>query len=342
MCILIPAMKRMSAIALALFLALSAHGQQSWVPEGPRPNTRGQVENIDDGEVVGAADAIAVHPANPDIVFLGTVNGGIWRTNNATAQKPIWTHQTDDQVSLSIGSLEFDPTDSTHQTLVAGVGRFSSLSNAGGMRSGLLRTADGGATWTMIDGGGALRGLNISGVAPRGTVILLAANDADNPNNTGIWRGTSSGQGWTKISGRAGTGLPQGASVALAGAPSDPNKIYTNVSGMGLYRSDNAGAKWNKISTPAMDALIGSADNIKISVGKHSNVYAAIDVNGRLAGVFRSDNSGSTWTAMDLPGTVEGGPHAGSQGSFCSLGCQFPHCRGRRPGYRNSGTTIPL
>jgi hypothetical protein len=306
----------MYAIALALFLFLNAHGQQLWVPEGPRPNTRGQVENIDDGEVVGAADAIAVHPANPDIVFLGTVNGGIWKTNNATAQKPVWTHQTDDQVSLSIGSLEFDPTDSTHRTLVAGVGRFSSLSNAGGMRSGLLRTTDGGATWTLIDGGGALRGLNISGVAPRGSVILLAANDADNPNNTGIWCGTNSGHGWTRLSGRAGTGLPQGASVALAGDPSDPNKIYTNVSGMGLYRSDNAGASWNKISNPTMDALIGSADNIKISVGKHSNVYAAIDVNGHLAGVFRSGNSGSTWTAMDLPGTVEGGVHAGGQGSI--------------------------
>jgi photosystem II stability/assembly factor-like uncharacterized protein len=301
---------------LTLFLFLTAHAQQLWVPEGPRPNTRGQVENIDDGEVVGAADAIAVHPANPDIVFLGTVNGGIWRTNNATAPKPTWTHLTDDQISLSIGSLEFDSTDSTHQTLVAGVGRFSSLSNAGGMRSGLLRTTDGGATWTMIDGDGALRGLNISGVAPRRTVILLAANDADNPNNAGIWRGINSGQVWTKISGHAGSGLPQGASATLAGDPSDPNKIYTNVSGIGLYRSDNVGAKWTKISNPAMDAFIGSADNIKISVGKHSNVFAAIDVNGHLAGVFRSDNSGSTWAPMDLPRTMEGGAHAGGQGSI--------------------------
>jgi hypothetical protein len=37
-------------------------------------------------------------------------------------------------------------------------------------------------------------GRNISGVAPRGAVILLSADDADNPSTTGIWRSTNSGQ----------------------------------------------------------------------------------------------------------------------------------------------------
>ena len=97
------------------------------------------------GEVVGAVKAVAAHPANPDIVYVGSVNGGVWRTRNAQNATPTWEQLTDAQLSLSIGALEFDPTDSTHRTLVTGTGRFSSLSRIGGSLIGLLRTTDGGA-----------------------------------------------------------------------------------------------------------------------------------------------------------------------------------------------------
>jgi hypothetical protein len=55
-----------------------------------KPNTNGQVENIDDGEVVGAVNALAPHPTNADIFFVASVNGGVWRTANATAPRPSW------------------------------------------------------------------------------------------------------------------------------------------------------------------------------------------------------------------------------------------------------------
>ena len=36
----------------------------------------------------GAIEAIAIHPSNPDIVYVGAVNGGIWKTKNAFVNWP--------------------------------------------------------------------------------------------------------------------------------------------------------------------------------------------------------------------------------------------------------------
>lgn len=55
---------------------------------GPTYVTGGQVEGISlapDYRVSGAIQRIAVDPANADRVWVGTVNGGVWGTTNATA-----------------------------------------------------------------------------------------------------------------------------------------------------------------------------------------------------------------------------------------------------------------
>ena len=296
-----------------LLLCLAVDGTVSaqaleWVPRGPGPNTGGQVENIANREVVGAIHAVAPHPTNADVVYVGAVNGGVWMTSNAMAASPTWVRMTDAEESLSIGALEFDPTDATNQTLVAGIGGFSSF-GVSGARTGLLRTTD-GATWMSIDGGGALDGLNISGVAPRGNTFVVAAT------NGGIFRSTDLGANFTQISGGPGTGLPAGASFDLTSDPTNASRLFTNAGGNGVYRSTDSGATWTKVSDAAMDALISVAGNIEIAVGTSNNVYVAIVTGGQLAGVFRSPDGGATWAAMDLPTTVEGGIHPGGQGNI--------------------------
>jgi len=292
---------------------------QTWVAQGPGPSTHGQVENIAGAEVIGAIRVVAAHPTDANIVYVGAVNGGIWRTSTAMTGRPTWEQQTDRKQSLSMGAMEFDPTDPSHETLVAGIGRFSSLAEYGGALSGLLRTTNGGALWNVIGGGGALSGLNVSGVAPRGSIITISVNEADNPQNVGIWRSTNTGSSWAKISGNNGTGLPNGASSCLVSDRSKPDQLFTNAGALGLYRSNDAGATWTKVSNTAMDAVVSQADNLKIGIGAHAGVYAvyvAVDVGGRLAGIFRSDNNGNSWTAMDLPDTPDGGIHPGAQGGI--------------------------
>jgi hypothetical protein len=287
-----------------------------WVPNGPGPNSHGQVENITRGEVVGAINAVALHPTDENIVFVGAVNGGIWRTDNAMATNPTWNQQTDTAQSLSIGALEFDPTDASNQTLVAGIGRFSSFLRMGGARTGLLRTTD-GSTWTAINGRGTLNGLNISGIAPRGNTLVISVNASNSSANRGIWRSTDTGVNWKQISGDANSGLPAGPAFDLASDPTNPEILYTNAGGNGIYRSKDTGATWNRVSNAAMNGLISTNRNAEIAVGSSNNVYVAIiNTSGQISGVYRSGDGGNNWTAMDLPSTADGGLHPGGQGTI--------------------------
>lgn len=286
-----------------------------WTPQGPRPTTDGQVEGIADGEVVGAVKAVAAHPTDPDVVYVGSVNGGVWRTRNARSARPTWEQLTDRERSLSVGALEFDQTDSTHQTLVAGTGRFSSLKRVGGMLIGVLRTGDGGATWTTLDAGGQFRAFHICDVAARGDTIVIATN------NAGVFRTTDAGNSWSRISGAVGTGLPPGVSFALAGDPTRPTHLFAHVGTAGIFRSTDTGGTWRKASNGAMDALLAQAVNVKISAGINDNAFVAIAGLGGLTGLFRSGDGGTTWTALDLPFTTEAGGvlfglHPGRQASI--------------------------
>ncbi len=197
-------------------------GGSIWVSQGAGPAQFGQIENVvPDNEVVGAVHSLAAHPANADILYLGGVNGGVWKTTNATAISPTWVPLTDLENGLSIGALEFDPTDGTHQTLVAGIGRFSSFGRSGPFRTGILRTTDGGATWVAFDGGGVLLDKNISGVAARDVTIVVSMNFASPffSSDTGVYRSVDDGVTFTQVSAGDGTltGLPGGLSYDLEG-----------------------------------------------------------------------------------------------------------------------------
>ena len=312
---------RITSIAVLLLIALAEDAPAQWVEQGPGPNTQGQVEGISQKPVVGAINTVVTHPTDAATIYVGAVNGGIWKTTNATAATPTWVEQLGVNRALSIGAIAFDPTDGTNQTLIAGVGRFSSFLSRGSDRVGVWRTTDGGTNWTLVSGaGGTVTGLNITGVAPRGATLVVSANAADTFTNRGVWRSTNTGGAWTQISGAVGTGLPAGPSFDLASDPSNNARLFTNSGGSGIYRSLDTGATWTKVSNAAMDAVMaGGTSNVKISIGASNNVYVAI-VGGanRLAGLFRSGDGGTNWTALDLPTTVEAGNpvgiHPGGQG----------------------------
>jgi hypothetical protein len=308
--------RRFATILLVGLCTAHVSAQLKWVAQAPGPTTIGQVENIADREVVGAVNALAPHPTNPDILYVASVNGGLWRTTNAMAPQPSWVPLTDGQQSQSFGAIEIDPTDATSSTIVAGSGRFSSLRREGGARIGVLRSTDAGKTWTSLNTGGLLTGLNIAAVVPRGATIAIGANDADNLSRVGVWRTTNTGAAWMQVSGVPTSGLPTGRCSDLASDPTNQARLYAVIGGRGLFRSDNLGEKWNKVSDTAMDPLIAAAGNAKIAVGAKGNVFVAIVVGGQLAGVFRSANSGQSWTAMELPRTSEGGAHIGGQGGI--------------------------
>ena len=305
-------------------IATSALSAQSWVANGPHRLTGGQVEGIADRPVIGAMHTVIAHSTDADILYAGGTNGGLWKTTNATSGNPDWVSLIDDQSSLAIGALAFDPTDLSGNTLIAGNARYSSLGRTGGNRDGLLFSNDGGTSWDRLDGGGVLKGKNISGVAVRGNTIVASVNVADSFTfgNIGIFRSTDGGASFDQISMGDGTasGLPGGVSYDLASDPTDTATMYTssifaeNVGGMnGVYKTSDTGESWVKVSNAAMDALITNAtSNVEMTVGNSGEVYAGIVNAGRLDGLFRSGDGGTSWVALDLPTTNEPGGDVGT------------------------------
>jgi hypothetical protein len=328
------------ALVAALALPAGVHGQpppisadKPWKSQGPGPATGGQSENVTpNNEVVGAIHTVLAHPTDPKTVYIGAVNGGVWKTKNAQSNNPNWKSLTDSMPTSAIGALAFDPTDGSSNTLWAGVGRFSSFGRLGGDRVGLYKTTNGGDSWTHTTGSGILLGKNISGVAPRGNTIVISVDTADafTFGNIGIWRSTDGGTTFTQIGvgNGAATGLPGGVTYDLVGDAANPTRLFTSVvfansfpGGLnGVYRSLNTGANWTKVSNAAMDALLisGTTTNVEFAVGTNDNVYAAIVNSGRLAGLFRSGDGGTTWTALDMPktGPLNVGIHPGAQGAI--------------------------
>jgi hypothetical protein len=277
-----------------------------WIAQGPSPTQNGQVENITNLPVVGAIHTVIAHPTDPNILYIGATNGGIWRTRNATANNPTWEPLTDNQLGNSIGAMEFDLSDPTSQTIIAANGRFSSFANQGGPLAGLLLTTDGGNTFRQINDP-LLIGRNFSGIAKRGNLILASANNFGGGVGGGLYRSTDNGASWTFVSNS--NGLTAGAALDLVGDPTNPNRFYVSVEDVGIFRSNDGGATWENISAgnAALNNVISNSanNNAEMSIASNGRLYLAVLNNGRAAYIGYTNDQGGNWTAMDLPRTQE-------------------------------------
>ncbi len=264
-----------------------------WVAQGPSPTINAQVGIPPNNDVNGAIQSLAPHPTDANILYIGSVNGGVWKTTNATATNPTWVQLTDDLPSLSIGDIQFDLTDPTFQTLIAGTGRVSNFAQRGDDEIGVYRTTNGGTTWTLFNPA-VLQGQKILGVAARGSTLMAASRFG------GVYRSINSGATWTNISGT--NGLSAGGTFGMVADAANPNRFYVAVSGTGVFRTDDLGATWTNVAA----GLTGASTSAYIRLAVHNSlgnnvVYAAVAGSGAgvVTPVFRSTNQGATWTAMD-------------------------------------------
>ncbi|HYR27136.1 MAG TPA: hypothetical protein VEU30_01645, partial [Thermoanaerobaculia bacterium] len=288
----------------------------AWSAQGPAPIYGGQSENIPGNPVTGAINAVVAHPTSADVLWIGSVNGGIWKTTNATNDPPTWTSQTDGVGSLSISAMAIDPSDGTHNTLVAATGGVSSYYNFSGPRGRILRTTNGGTSWTEFTPT-ALIGQTVTGVTVRGTTVLASVDDCA----SGLLRSTNSGSSFASVS-----GLPGGSGYDVIADPASSTTYYAAVNDCsgtgfgGVYKSTNSGANWSRLSHTTINSQMSAAANADLAIGASGSLYVGIvsNSNYRLSGIFRSTNGGTSWTQLDTPTTVDqgvtNGVHPGQQG----------------------------
>jgi hypothetical protein len=107
----------------------------AWAAIGPTPIPNGQTApansagiSLSQSPVSGRTTAVAIDPADPNIAYIGTAQGGLYRTLDGGQN---WTQLFDNAASLAIGVLELDPSDPTTLLIGSGESNFGGDSFAG-------------------------------------------------------------------------------------------------------------------------------------------------------------------------------------------------------------------
>ena len=133
-----------SAATAAATAAPAANAPRGWRPLGPFAVPHGQTYGSGSGSrppVAGRISAVAPDPSNGEHLLIAAGGGGVWESFDRGLT---WAPRTDDQPSLSIGALVFDPSDPA--LVYAGTGEGDTFSWLG---LGVLRSTDGGTTWAL-------------------------------------------------------------------------------------------------------------------------------------------------------------------------------------------------
>lgn len=241
----------------------------TWSSVGPSPGFYFGYSNIS-----SRIASVKYDPVNPNIIYVATACGGIWKSANGGST---WTAKSDYEASLSSGSIAIDPTNTNVIYYGTGEATFSIVSYYG---RGLLKSTDGGNTWTNIsaDLPSASYTSRIA-IRPNYPAQLLAAMSYG-----GLYRSTNSGINWTLIlSGRCDDAVfsPTGDTAYIIG------------SGTGYKISVNGGQTFsdNTSLTP------GERNHIALCRSNPKIIYAASYSPGSIT-VFKSTNSGTVFSQV--------------------------------------------
>ncbi len=283
-----------------------------WVSIGPSPITGGQIGvTLGTRPMSGRVATLAAHPNDPNRWLAGGAQGGVWETMNAGA---IWAPRTDNKQSLAMGAIAY--AKSNPMIIYAGTGEsnFSSDSYCG---AGILKSVDGGLTWTRPAGAKLSRGaFSDIIVDPSNANVVLASvgrcvfgrGDVPYPPNRplfGVHKSTDGGATWSlKLSDGN-----QSAS-ALAADPAAFNRQYAAIGDgggtlNGAYRSMDAGNAWSLIAGPWVGAPPGAGRiELAIAPSNPNRVFVSVATyTGVMIGLFFTDNAWATtpvWTAISM------------------------------------------
>jgi len=248
----------------------------------------------------GRVVAVAGVPGDSTTFYFGGVNGGVWKTTDAGT---VWTPIFDNQPVGSIGAIVVAPSDP--KTIYVGTGESDIRSNLSS-GNGVYKSVDGGATWTHI-GLEDTRQISRIVVDPRdaNVVYVGALGHAYGPNEErGVYKSTDGGTRWAKVldAGReigvSDLAICSGnAQLLFAGTwhtHRPPWSTYAPIDGPGggLYRSQDAGKTWSRLSANGLPD--GDWGRVGVDVAPDGKrVYALIQA--KKSGLYRSDDGGNTW-----------------------------------------------
>jgi photosystem II stability/assembly factor-like uncharacterized protein len=246
-------------------------------------------------------------PSQPNVFYMGQVNGGVWKTDDFGRT---WNPIFDSQDTQAVGAVAVAPSDPNIIYVSSGEGLARPDLAIG---DGIYKSADAGKTWTHLglrDG----QGVPALAVDPRDPNRVFAAvlGHPYGPNaERGIFLSTDGGQNWQKILHKSdGIG---GSDVEID--PSNPDVVYASLwelrlgpwedgneyqgSGGGLFKSIDGGKTWHPLTKGLPKGIVQI--QVAIAPSQTNRLYATVaseregNAPGTDVGVYRSDDQGENW-----------------------------------------------
>jgi photosystem II stability/assembly factor-like uncharacterized protein len=256
----------------------------------------------------GRTVAAAGVPGKPNLFYIGVNNGGVWKSTDTGRT---WIPIFDGQPTGSIGALAVAPSNPDVIYVGSGEGlRRPDLSTG----DGVYRSTDGGNTWIHL---GLRDGQQITNILVdphdpnRVFVAVLGHPYGPNPDR-GVFRSTDGGESWQKI-------LYQDENTGatdLAFDPTNPQIVYAVLWSSrrppwttgapleghtgGLFKSTDGGDTWKPLTKglPTKEQGLGRI-GIGIAPNDPNRIYALVDAQPDVGGLFRSDDAGESWQRVN-------------------------------------------
>lgn len=257
--------------------------------------------------IEGRITTIAIHPGNSQIVYIGTANGGAWKSTNFCQS---WTSIFDNQNTSSIGAIAIDPVNP--EIIYCGTGESNSLRSYY-PGTGIYKSINGGMNWTFIglDSSYTIGNISVNSNNPQELFVAAGGWTRRKNEQRGIYKSTNGGINWTKK-------LYVSDSVSAVDVSIDPinttkvfaamwerqrREDYIKYGGRfsGVYISTNSGDNWTQAGGgfPINDANLGRI-SLDISKSNSQIIYAlTASASGATRGLYKSINGGANWTLIN-------------------------------------------
>ncbi len=247
----------------------------------------------------GRVPAVAGTAANPNLYYIGSAGGGVWKSDNGGAT---WTAVFEKQPVSAIGAVTIDPTN--ENVVWVGTGE-SNPRNDVSYGDGVYKSTDGGKTWNNV---GLRETRHISRIVvdpsnPNHVIVGASGDPFRDSIDRGVFVTNDGGKTWAKT-------LYVGPQTGASEVAMDPNHPAVLYAGMwqfrrlpwtfhsggpqdGLYKSIDGGMTWTQLTGHGLPSSQMGRIAVAVAPNNSNRVYAVIEAKGGI--LWRSDDAGATW-----------------------------------------------
>ncbi|MBI2567338.1 MAG: hypothetical protein HYV63_09935 [Candidatus Schekmanbacteria bacterium] len=250
------------------------------------------------GRTAGRIRALAAHPTNPSVLYVGAADGGLWKTSDGGQT---FLPMTDQEVSLATGAIAIDP--SNPETVYVGTGEMA-LSADSYYGAGVLKSTDSGSSWQRL-GATEFSQVAVASIVvhPSASGTLLVGTGSSccttgstmPPEGKGVYRSTDAGATWTQTL--------KGEMWSVVGDPTNGAFVYASMradaTNAGFWKSTDGGQTWDH---PRLNGLpvFTSFDYIRLAIDQRNPATLFLSYGGSVnqKDSYRSTDSGASWAKL--------------------------------------------